>query len=184
MEIFLFTIIVVLLIIILSKQQKIITNFQIEIRNLSFKLDDLKNQIDSKFKNISVEEKVVFKEKPIEVEPIQEQKTEEKPIIGDIRVDDNQETQPVVLKEKVASVPIEEMKPEIVQPIVQQTITIQTVSQEKPKPVFEPQPYVPKKYWYENFKERNPDLEKFIGENLISKIGILILVLGISFFVK
>jgi uncharacterized membrane protein len=34
------------------------------------------------------------------------------------------------------------------------------------------------------FKQRNPDLEKFIGENLINKIGILILVLGISYFVK
>ena len=28
------------------------------------------------------------------------------------------------------------------------------------------------------------DLEKFIGENLLSKIGITVLVLGISFFVK
>lgn len=35
-----------------------------------------------------------------------------------------------------------------------------------------------------NFFERNPDLEKFIGENLISKIGIGILVLAIGFFVK
>ena len=34
------------------------------------------------------------------------------------------------------------------------------------------------------FFERHPDLEKFIGENLISKIGIAILVLGIGFFVK
>ncbi len=34
------------------------------------------------------------------------------------------------------------------------------------------------------FFERNPDLEKFIGENLANKIGIGILVLGISFFVK
>ena len=42
----------------------------------------------------------------------------------------------------------------------------------------------PEKTWFENFKENNPDLEKFIGENLINKIGILILVLGISFFVK
>ncbi len=42
----------------------------------------------------------------------------------------------------------------------------------------------PKKPWIETFKEKNPDLEKFIGENLINKIGILILVLGISFFVK
>jgi len=37
---------------------------------------------------------------------------------------------------------------------------------------------------WEKFKQRNPDLEKFIGENLINKIGILILVLGISYFVK
>lgn len=41
-----------------------------------------------------------------------------------------------------------------------------------------------KKSWWQRFKEQNPDLEKFIGENLINKIGILILVLGISYFVK
>ena len=35
-----------------------------------------------------------------------------------------------------------------------------------------------------SFMERNPDLEKFIGENLINKIGIAILVLGIGYFVK
>ena len=35
-----------------------------------------------------------------------------------------------------------------------------------------------------SFFERNPDLEKFIGENLISKIGIAILVLAIGYFVK
>jgi len=35
-----------------------------------------------------------------------------------------------------------------------------------------------------SFFERNPDLEKFIGENLVSKIGIGILVLAIGFFVK
>jgi uncharacterized membrane protein len=42
----------------------------------------------------------------------------------------------------------------------------------KPK---EPQP---------SFFERHPDLEKFIGENLINKIGIAILVLAIGYFVK
>ncbi len=42
----------------------------------------------------------------------------------------------------------------------------------------------PEKSWWDNFKEDNPDLEKFIGENLINKIGIVILVLGISYFVK
>ncbi|HVV55233.1 MAG TPA: DUF2339 domain-containing protein [Mucilaginibacter sp.] len=35
-----------------------------------------------------------------------------------------------------------------------------------------------------SFFERNPDLEKFIGENLVNKIGIAILVLAIGFFVK
>jgi len=45
----------------------------------------------------------------------------------------------------------------------------------KHKPVEEPQP---------SFFERYPDLEKFIGENLVNKIGIAILVLAISFFVK
>ncbi len=44
---------------------------------------------------------------------------------------------------------------------------------ETPPPVLKP-----------GFFERNPDLEKFIGENLVSKIGIAILVLAIGFFVK
>lgn len=35
-----------------------------------------------------------------------------------------------------------------------------------------------------SFFERHPDMEKFIGENLVNKIGIAILVLAIGFFVK
>ncbi|MBE9463587.1 DUF2339 domain-containing protein [Dyadobacter subterraneus] len=35
-----------------------------------------------------------------------------------------------------------------------------------------------------SFWQRNPDLERFIGENLINKIGIAILVLGMGFFLK
>jgi uncharacterized membrane protein len=49
-----------------------------------------------------------------------------------------------------------------------------------PRPVYhrpEPEPQL-------SFFERYPDLEKFIGENLINKIGIAILVLAIAFFVK
>ncbi|TFF37134.1 DUF2339 domain-containing protein [Mucilaginibacter psychrotolerans] len=45
----------------------------------------------------------------------------------------------------------------------------------KPEP--EPEPEL-------SFFERYPDLEKFIGENLVNKIGIAILVLAIGFFVK
>lgn len=45
-------------------------------------------------------------------------------------------------------------------------------------------PLVPKESWYSKFRKKNPDLEKFIGENIVSKIGIAILVIGIAFFVK
>jgi uncharacterized membrane protein len=38
--------------------------------------------------------------------------------------------------------------------------------------------------WFEKWLHDNPDIEKFIGENLINKIGISVLVLGIAFFVK
>ena len=51
--------------------------------------------------------------------------------------------------------------------------TIKQQQESQPTPV--PQP---------TFFERHPDLEKFIGENLINKIGIAILVLAIGFFVK
>ncbi len=63
----------------------------------------------------------------------------------------------------------------------------QAFSQQLEKPAVPSKPttpWVPKKSWWETFKENNPDLEKFIGENLINKIGVLILVLGISYFVK
>ncbi len=51
------------------------------------------------------------------------------------------------------------------------------------KPLNDPpqQPILPHK---PTFMERNPDMEKFIGENLVSKIGIVILVLAIGYFVK
>ena len=58
-----------------------------------------------------------------------------------------------------------------------------------PRPFIEPS-YNPHKPAYkpaeprQSFFERYPDLEKFIGENLINKIGIAILVLAIGFFVK
>ena len=46
------------------------------------------------------------------------------------------------------------------------------------KPVIQPQEE------RKGFFDRNPDLEKFIGERLITFIGIAVLVIGIAFFVK
>lgn len=68
--------------------------------------------------------------------------------------------------------PEQKRKPEEVK--IPGVITPQQV-QRAPKPAAPPRP---------GFFERNPDLEKFIGENLANKIGIAILVLGIGFFVK
>lgn len=47
-----------------------------------------------------------------------------------------------------------------------------------------PQPAKPAAPPKSTFSQRHPDLEKFIGENLVSKIGIGILVLAIAYFVK
>ena len=41
-----------------------------------------------------------------------------------------------------------------------------------------------KQSWFNKWLLDNPDIEKFIGENLINKIGIAVLVFGIAFFVK
>ena len=42
----------------------------------------------------------------------------------------------------------------------------------------------PTESWAQKWFQNNPDLEKFVGENLVNKIGITVLVLGIAFFVK
>ncbi len=54
---------------------------------------------------------------------------------------------------------------------------------EVPPPRYEPMHEV-KEGWFDKWLRNNPDLEKFIGENLVNKIGIAVLVLGIAFFVK
>lgn len=90
---------------------------------------------------------------------------------------------PIIIPEK--NVP-EVIKPVVVAPVMEKPIAVAERVAFQPEPIPFPvsKPTVPKKSWFETFKEKNPDLEKFIGENLISKFGILILVLGISFFVK
>lgn len=76
---------------------------------------------------------------------------------------------PLVTKEEK---PVEKFK------VVASAKTVMTAAPTK-RVVRQPTPSI-----WERFKQKNPDLEKFIGEKLINKIGILILVLGISYFVK
>jgi hypothetical protein len=91
-----------------------------------------------------------------------------------------------IVEEKIIEKPIEviEKTPEIIPVAEPAKVEIKEEIRNHIRIVEPEQPRTPEKSWFETFKENNPDLEKFIGENLINKIGILILVLGISFFVK
>lgn len=80
-----------------------------------------------------------------------------------------------------------EKKPESLPPVQKAEPVIPVQSQKViTQPVQQPAHVQPRKPVQKKpgFFERHPDLEKFIGENLVSKIGIAILVLGIGYFVK
>ncbi len=81
--------------------------------------------------------------------------------------------QPNTVVENKPYIPVEPIKiePQIIQPPVAPVINVSPVN-------ITPQNY------QQNYQKRNNNIEKFIGENLINKIGIVILVIGIGFFVK
>ncbi|GGB12404.1 DUF2339 domain-containing protein [Puia dinghuensis] len=83
---------------------------------------------------------------------------------------------PALASEPAAPKPVEPPHFQRMDPVEPPAAT-QRASASTP-PVTPPPPAKP------GFFEQHPDLEKFIGENLISKIGIAILVLAIGFFVK
>ena len=95
----------------------------------------------------------------------------QKPVpVPEKKVEPVKESEPAV--EKAAPRPPEEVVP------VPKVISTPSYEPVPRKPVPAPKPERPGCF------ERNPDLEKFIGENLANKVGIGILVLGIGFFVK
>ena len=117
-----------------------------------------------------------------------------------LKLEKREEKKPIP-SETIIAHKISEIRPEVVKPVVEEKkveqpiaeipnvevpkIEPKTTAVPKPEPAFinikppaPPQPPKP------GFFERNPDLEKFIGENLANKIGIAVLVLGIGFFVK
>jgi uncharacterized membrane protein len=74
-----------------------------------------------------------------------------------------------VITQKINVPPVETAPPVVVHPIIQlkQTYTPPARQQQ-----------------FKSTKQQNNDIEQFIGENLFNKIGIVILVIGIGFFVK
>lgn len=156
-------IVLVLLLIVLSNLNSKHKELQKSIYRLHEKFNDFKKEIDTR----------TFGEQQVK-ETTQESIDKEKVVSS------------VVVEKPIEVVP-KKTEPETIKPVAEKPIEI--VAKIEAKPISEKTPttktpLVPKKSWYEAFKENNPDLEKFIGENLINKIGILILVLGISFFVK
>ena len=98
------------------------------------------------------------------------------------------ETKNIIIEEKPVQktfvqppvvTPKEELKP-VLTPEIKKQEPQHVIETKREEIIIEkkesPRPFVPSK--------PGTDLEKFIGENLLSKIGITVLVLGISFFVK
>ena len=120
-----------------------------ELQTSIFQLDDklryLQREtalLENLLKKTEKEKKVKKEEKPVE---------EIKPII--------------VTEEPIIVVP---KKPEFVEPILSNTTKITPILKTKKpllKEIKKEEKFIPKKSWIENFKEKNPDLEKFIGEN-------------------
>ena len=112
---------------------------------------------------VPVEDKVV----PPIVTPVIPPVVNEKPPVAE------PEVPPVVIIDEVILDEVEETPAEISVNEVMNTPTQIPV-----------QSAVPQQSFYDRFRENNPDLEKFIGENILSKVAITILVIGIAFFVK
>jgi len=80
------------------------------------------------------------------------------------------------------------IEPQVIVPVtpaVPEGTSIQTppTSPSYPTPKTETN-YEEEQSWWSRWLQNNPDMEKFIGENLANKIGIAVLVLGIAFFIK
>jgi len=159
MEVFLLALFVILFLFLINKISIRLDSMQDSIADLSRKLDQYKRQEPSKEK--TVEGLISETSKPTPPPPVIQRPVIEKAVFDDV----TRRPEPIVPKASGRPAAID--------------------APQLPRPA--PQPSVeqlPQKSWWEKFKEQNPDLERFIGENLINKIGILILVLGISYLVK
>ncbi len=147
-----------------------------------FLLISLKKSVSNKFKTLQDKIDVLTAELK-KARPVSQQSEIKKSVLEDESVQ-RAFTKPaaVVTPEPAKKAP-EEQKEEIKKK--EETVVIPQVisAPSSHKPLRPPISQVPKPK-KPGFFERNPDLEKFIGENLANKIGIGVLVLGIGFFVK
>lgn len=148
--------------------------------NIKGRFDNLEDDIHRLNKKIDQLKAIEKPAEKIPVSPIPSIKNEE------IKITPEQ-SKPLTPESVKTEIELEKIKEEQLEKIALSSSIDNTPKPIQPKVAPKPKPFVPvepEKSFWENFKENNPDLEKFIGENLINKIGVLILVLGISYFVK
>lgn len=168
MEGFLLAALFCFLIYILNTIKGRFNNLENDIQKLSKKIDLLKTT--EKVPNtIPVVPVAVAKKEEFRIAPEQSNQNTFEPVKSE------------VAEEKIPIAAIKEEDPEIKPKKALFPVELQPAPTRKETTR---KPIESQKSFWENFKEKNPDLEKFIGENLINKIGVLILVLGISYFVK
>ena len=143
------------------------------------KFNQFENRIDEKFNALNKKIDLLKGiEKPTEQPKTVAEEVKTKVILEDFK--------PPVVAEKIETA-LYNLKQEIVEEKTGKIVFSMDnppPSKHKQQQAETPIPKEPTPTFWENFRENNPDLEKFIGENLINKLGILILVLGISYFVK
>jgi len=164
-----------------------------EIKNLKTEININADKLTKQIENLPLAHRRYQPNSETNVTPVNEEVTPippaqeiitEQPIAAEPFIL-NPETQPVTNEEK-----------ENIEPTPQPTISAEVYDIHGPTPPFiastaqsipnkQAQP-IPanQETWTDTWLRNNPDLEKFIGENLINKIGIAVLVLGIAFFVK
>lgn len=107
-------------------------------------------------------------EKPVVKEPVPKEPVTEKPVVKEPMAE-----KPAV-KESVVEKPL--LKEPVAEKPMREPVAIEKEPAEQPAPRLRVAPVVPMK--------KNINYEKFIGENLFGKIGILVFVIGVGFFVK
>jgi uncharacterized membrane protein len=172
MEIFLLLVVILLLVIFhsvknskISRLEKKLSNIEEYLKKIQF-LQSQQTQAPVKDKQETVVQKPVTPVNPVIIPKVEE------PVVKQVS-----DTRPPVIEPEKK--PVEQA----VQPVMNAEEKIAEIQVNQP-PVTPKQPFVPKESWYESFRKNNPDLEKFIGENILSKVAITILVIGIAFFVK
>ena len=164
MEFFSVLLLIAILVIILSQNSKTSTHLQ--------KLEDELKLLRRQLLNLSNEKKEITTKQQT-VKPVEEIKPNISVVTvvkeSAVTIKPPEDEQPVKAREQ-AEGNSKQLQPRAT--VVEVRETIQVTKQEKQNPL------------PSSFSQRNPDLEKFIGENLVSKIGIAILVLAIGFFVK